>query len=250
MEETLRGEPMEALEKKRLAIAICDDEAVPLSRLRQMAEQTLGSHWALEIICTDSPEALLEQADRMQIALLDIQLPEQNGIALAQMLLERNPRCSIIFVSGYVQFVSDVYDVPHLCMVLKDQVDAQLPKYLRRAADATACGDGHLVIRSNGLEQDVPTESIRYLERRGHITYLCLQNGQQVQTREKLDALLDRIRSPYICRCHVSFAANMQWVASMRESEFVMKQGDIVPISRANKRLVKKRYFDYLKSKV
>lgn len=75
---------MEILEKKRLTIAICDDEAVPLSRLRQMAEQTLGSHWALEIICTDSPEALLEQAERMQIALLDIQLPEQNGIALAQ----------------------------------------------------------------------------------------------------------------------------------------------------------------------
>lgn len=241
---------MEGLEKKGLTIAICDDEEVSLCYLRQIAEQALGSYWALEILCTDSPEKLLEQADRTQIALLDIQMPEENGIVLAQRLREKNLQCNIIFVSGYVQFVSDVYDVPHLCMVLKDQVDAQLPKYLRRAADAAACGDGHLAIRTNGLEQDVPIKSIRYLERRGHITYISLQNGQQIQTREKLDDLLDRIDSPHICRCHVSFAANMQWVVSMQEKEFVMKQGDIVPISRANKRLVKKRYFDYLKSKV
>jgi len=42
----------------------------------------------------------------------------------------------------------------------------------------------------------------------------------------------------------------MQWVASMRENEFVMKNGSIVPISRVNKQLVKKLYFDYLKSKL
>ena len=241
---------MEEQGKAKICLAICDDEVQPLNRIRQMAEQILGGCWELDIFCTDSPEELLEQAEWGQIAILDIQMPKENGIALAQKILQKNPRCCIIFVSGYVQFVSDVYDVPHLCMVLKDQLDAQLPKYLRRAVSVATGGDSRLVIRNNGLEQDVSLETISYLERRGHITYINLQNGQQVQTREKLDDLLDRVSSPHICRSHVSFAANMQWVASMREKEFVMKNGSIVPISRTNKRLIKKRYFDYLKSKL
>lgn len=241
---------MEEQGKKRICLAICDDEVLSLNRLRQMADRTLGSQWELDIFCTDSPEKLLEKGDQVQIAILDILLPEQNGIALARRLLERNPRCSIIFVSGYVRFVSDVYDVPHLCMVLKDQVDAQLPKYLCRAASAATGGDSRLVIRSKGLEQDVPVETICYLERRGHVTYINLQNGQQIQTREKLDGLLDRISSPYICRSHVSFAVNMQYVASMREKEFAMKNGEYAPISRTYKQTVKKQYFDYLKRKL
>ena len=241
---------MEELEKERLSIAICDDEAASLDRIQQMTKQVLGSQWDLDIFCTDSPNELLEQASHVQIAILDIQLPNQNGIVLAQSLLEKNPGCCIIFVSGYVQFVSDVYDVPHFCMVLKDQMDIQLPKYLRRAVCMAVDEDSQFVIRINGTERTVAMETVSYLERRGHITYINLQNGQQFQIREKLDDLLERIQFSYICRSHVSFAVNMHWVASMREKEFVMKSGTIVPISRANKQLVKKQYFDYLKGKL
>jgi len=241
---------MEELGRERLSIAICDDEAVSLDRIQQMTAQVLGSQWELDIICTDSPNELLEQATHVQIAILDIQLPEQNGIVLAQRLLQKNPGCCIIFVSGYVHYVSDVYDVPHLCMVLKDQMDIQLPKYLHRAVCMAVSEDSQFVIKINGLERTVAMETVSYLERRGHITYINLQNGQQFQIREKLDDLMNRISCSFICRCHVSFAANMQWVASMRENEFVMKNGSIVPISRVNKQLVKKLYFDYLKSKL
>lgn len=236
--------------KERLCLAICDDEALSLNRLRVMADQTLGNQWELDTFCTQSPDEFLEQAAHIQIAILDIQLPDYNGIALAQKILEKNPRCCIIFVSGYVRYVSDVYDVPHLCMVLKDQIDTQLPKYLLRAACTCSGQDSQLIIRNNGMEWTVETDAISYLERQGHITYINLQNGQQFQTREKLDDLLDEMSCPYICRCHVSFAANMQWILSMREKEFVMKNGSLVPISRANKQLVKRQYFNYLKSKL
>ena len=58
---------------------------------------------------------------KLNIAVLVIQMPEENGIELSRKIQERNPACSIIFVS-------DVYEVPHLCMVLKEQLAVQLPK--------------------------------------------------------------------------------------------------------------------------
>lgn len=237
-------------EKQHLRIGICDDEISALHRLRQMTQEVLGGQWELEIVCTQAPQALLEQAEQLQIALLDIQLPERSGIALARILLEKSPQCRIIFVSGYVRFVSDVYDVPHLCMVLKDQMQVQLPKYLLRAADEAASEDGQLVIRSGGQEQTVELETVSYLERRGHVTYLNLENGHQIQTREKLDELLDRFHCPDLCRTHVSFAVNMRQTASLEEREFRMRNGGVVPISRANKQRIKRAYFDYLKRKL
>lgn len=239
---------MDELEKMRIRIAICDDEPGSLNHIQQTIQQVLSSQYDMDILCTDSPNALLEQASQVQIAILDIQLSEQNGIVLAKKLLEKNPGCCIIFVSGYVQFVSDVYDVPHFCMVLKDQMDIQLPKYLRRAVCMAVNRDSQFVIKANGLERTVAIETVNYIERRGHSTYINLQNGLQVQTREKLDDLLNRIGCSYICRSHVSFAVNMQSVLFMQEKEFVMKNGSIVPISRVNKQSVKKQYFDYLKS--
>lgn len=241
---------MELQEEVTLRIAICDDDIPMLDRLRRMTEQVLDDQWETDIFCTDSPEELLEQSDRMQIALLDIQMPEENGIALAQKILEKAPGCQIIFVSGYIQFVSDVYDVPHMSMILKDQMDLQLPKYLLRAAEACRNQGWDLSFRVNGVEYTLNMEMVSFLERRGHITYITLQNGQQFQTREKLDTLLEGKEHPCLCRCHVSFAVNLKWVASMREKEFVMANGDIVPISRVNKQMVKKQYFDYLKTKI
>lgn len=241
---------METERKPKLKIAICDDEASSLERLRKLTEETLGETWALSILCTDSPEQMLEEAEQVQIALLDIQLSEENGIELSRRIMERNPECCIIFVSGYIQFVSDVYEVPHLCMVLKDQLAVQLPKYLLRAAYASGVQGMQLELKINGTDQTMDLEMVSFLERRGHITYINLKNGQQIQTREKLEEILKRIISPQICRCHISYAANLQWVESMREKEFVMHDGVIVPISRVNKQLVRKQYFEYLKSRI
>ena len=100
---------MEELERARLSIAICDDEAVSLDYIEQMTEQVLGSQWELDLFCTDSPNELLEQAPHVQIAILDIQLPEQNGIVLAQKLLEKNPDVLEYYQNKFRYIMVDEY---------------------------------------------------------------------------------------------------------------------------------------------
>lgn len=242
---------LEQLEKRILKIAICDDEPMMLEQLRTLTEQTLADFWELEITCYSSAQQLLEQLDHVMVAILDIQLPEQNGIELAKAITLQNPECHIIFVSGYVQYVSDVYEVSHFCMVLKDQMSMQLPKYLLRAADKLITQNAkQLTIKSKGLEQKVDWSLVRFLERRGHITYINLKNGEKLQTREKLDDLLKRASNRNICRCHISYAVNLQWVANMSNREFSLHDGEKIPISRTNKHAVREAFFRYLKETI
>ena len=239
---------LEQYQKQKLKIVICDDEPAMLQKLQDLTQRTFQNGEDTEIICADSPQLLIPLHGAVQIAVLDIQLPEQTGIELARRILQKSPNCRIIFVSGYVRYVSDVYDVPHFCMILKDQLDVQLPKFLLRAAKQLTTDESEkLTISSNGVNQSVDTKMVYYMERQGHITHVRLRNGHWLKTREKLADVVKKDTEGSLCRCHISYAVNLQWVANMGKDDFTMLDGEHIPISRSNKQNVKDAYYHYLK---
>ncbi len=49
--------------------------------------------------------------NRIDIAVLDIDMPNMNGLTLAKKLRELNSRINIIFLTGFVEYAPDSYDV-------------------------------------------------------------------------------------------------------------------------------------------
>lgn len=236
------------IDKGTLRIAICDDNPLALEQLKILVARTLSSEWNLTLTCDTSPQNLLTNSALIQIVILDIQLPDCSGIDVARVLTAKNPHCCVIFVSGFPCYVSDVYDVPHMCLVLKNQLQTQLPKFLlRAAAEVTAQAEQILTVRTKGEPLRLTVADICFMERREHITFIYLKSGLCVQTREKLDALLTRISSWKLCRCHISFVVNLPWVETMRGRDFIMRSGVRVPISRVNMQAAKAAFFRYLR---
>lgn len=216
-----------------LRIAICDDDPLMLERLTRMIRETLSGHYDAEICTAGSAEQLLAMEQVFHVVVLDIQLPESSGIELARQLMKKNPHCRVIFVSGFVCYVSDVYDVPHLCLVLKDQLAHQLPRFLLRAAAAAAVEAGQrLALREKGAPSDILLEDICCMERQGHWTYISMQDGTRYRTREKLDELLRRTGSPAFCRSHISYAVNLRYVKAIAKGQLTLQNGLTVPVSR------------------
>ena len=231
----------------QLNIGICDDNPLMVEQLEQLCRNTLQDEFSLHIDTACTAPELLSKERPFQIALLDVQLVESSGIELARQILERNSRCRIIFVSGYLHAVSDVYEVPHFCFVIKDLLEEQLPRFLRRAADLSSKEAGRkLMIACGRKMEDIPLSSLSYLERKGHVTYVRLLDGQVYQTKEKLSELLLRIRDQDFIRCHVSFIVNLQNVNALNGSSFTMENGDLVPISRPNESLCREAFFRHL----
>lgn len=241
----------EPYEKRTLRIAICDDNPLMLEHLRDLVQQALSSQWQISIICDTSPRKLLSNKLGFQIAVLDIQLLESNGIDIARTMITQSPNCRIIFVSGFPRYVSDVYDVPHVCLVLKEQLDEQLPKFLLRAAmEVTSQEDQLISIRVKGAYQQLRVADICFLERKGHTTFIHMRSGPSIQTRSKLDELLFYIANWHMCRCHVSYAVNLQYVEALQERDFVLQGGRSIPISRVNMPAAKSAFFRYLRETV
>ena len=238
---------MNAEFRMKINIAICDDEPLIAARLREMCEEILGEEFDLKIETALSGRELLQKDIPFQIALLDVQLPEQDGISLARELMTRNESCRIIFVSGLLDAVSEVYEVPHFCFVLKEQLEHQLPRFLKRAAELTAEESGqHISVLCGRYVEDVALSELVGLERRGHNTFLTLADGTRIQCKEKLNDLLLRIGGGRFVRCHISYAVNLAYVEREEDNGFRMKTGQWVPISRPHQQQCRESLWWYL----
>lgn len=227
----------------QLQIAVCDDDPAMLQRLVALITESLSGRYSCCVHTAASAEELLAKKLPFHLAVLDIELPNRSGIELATAIIESSPHCRVLFVSGYARYVSDVYDVPHVGMILKDQLEHQLPKFLlRSAAFALAEAGAHLTLQDGA----VPVADICYMERQGHWTHIYLRDGSQRRTREKLDSILRRIGNPAFSRCHISYVVHLPYVKAMTTEQLTLQNGQILPVSRPNRVAVKNAFFQYI----
>ena len=234
-------------EKFQINIAICDDDPVMLTRLEELCRETLGEAYSLSFSFSQSAQECLRADQVFHIALLDVKLLEDSGIRLAQQIMQRNAACRILFVSGHVHVVSDVYAVPHFCFVLKDQMEEKLPPYLLQAAEMCAQDGGRILSVKTGKQiETILLSQIICLERRRHYTYITQENGEICKTLEKLSSLQCRMGPSNFVRCHISYVVNLRFAASIENRTLLLKNGTQIPISIPNEQQVRDCFFRYL----
>lgn len=237
--------------KPTVTVGICDDMPEVLANLKNLAHRCLEAEYTPDFFCCTSPKELLDRSGEFHVVILDIQLERENGITVARRLLQCNPDCRLIFVTGYLNYVSDVYEIPHLCLILKDQLEKQLPQFLpRAAAEALRLNRNVLTVAAHGSLIRLPLDQIRCMERQGHITCISTVRGENIRTREKLDTLVRQIPDSPLFRCHVSYLVNLRHVSALEESGFRMDDKSLIPISRFYSKTAKAAFLCYLQTKV
>lgn len=112
-----------------MKIAIVDDEAILRSATRTKIE-TFLKETALNAECFDyaSAEDFLKACAKHEfdILVLDIQLPGQDGVSLAQQLSVMEYPASIIFLTSYEHYMRDAFGLNIFRYILKKEVDLKL----------------------------------------------------------------------------------------------------------------------------
>ena len=83
-----------------MKILLVDDEKLQLIRLEESVKKVLPDSKIFSFV--NSLEALeVVKGEDIDVAFLDIEMPQVNGVALAKSLKEYNPKINIIFVTAY-----------------------------------------------------------------------------------------------------------------------------------------------------
>ncbi|MFD1850653.1 response regulator [Oceanobacillus bengalensis] len=114
-----------------MKVILVDDEILALDFLEFQINkihrvEVIAKYNNLEVI---KKSALIKEAD---VIFLDIEMPEMNGIELAEKILEINTNISIVFVTAYNTYAVEAFELNALDYVLKPVELDRLRKTLER----------------------------------------------------------------------------------------------------------------------
>lgn len=237
-----------------LKVVVCDDDAASCERTRTLVLSYFQTHTALDgkaWACFEG-QTLLELAAQQggfDIYLLDILMPELNGIETGRRLRARGDRGEIVYLTNSNDFAADSYDVRALSYLLKPVEETKLFRVLDEAVERLRRQQNcSTVVYTSQGPQRIPLEQIRYAERVGRvIRYYCTDGtvdsrSIRVTFREAVAPLLDDRR---FCLCGASFVLNFQYVTGVNGQTVALDNGQTVTLPRAAASDFKKAWGSY-----
>ena len=99
-------------------ILAVDDEYYALELMRNALEEVAGG--STVYLCRDVKSALQTATEtKIDVAFLDIHMPEKNGVELARELKLLNPKVNIVFATGFSEYMKEGIDLRMSGYVMK-----------------------------------------------------------------------------------------------------------------------------------
>lgn len=242
-----------------LRIAICDDNTEELRRTKSllysfMELKTEIVYHVQEYCSSVQLLASLKTETPCQLYLLDILMPGQNGIDLGRAIHEANPNALLIYLSSSPDYAMEAFRVYAFQYVLKpvtrDKLFPVLAKALAVLKDLDT--DTFLLKTKAGILR-LECSQIQYVEYLNHLIEVYMDDGRRYTSltmRVRFDDIIASLVSlPYFVKPHKSYLINMNYVLTLQEHDFTMRNSILIPISRGNYSSVKKQYIDFMLSK-
>lgn len=216
-----------------LNILVCDDDPVFLREQTANISALLEQRHLPTKVHTFSgnneiPESLLQCCD---MAFLDIDFPraKYNGIDIARRLRACNRDAVIIFVTGFVEYAREGYEVQAFRYLLKNEAPQKLEQCLLLGLEHLRALRKTYPIQISGETIHLPIEDILYVESQKHtaIAYV-LRNGGTKTYRfyASLSGIETELEKDGFLRVQKSYLVNMRHILKYQVREIVLT-GDV-----------------------
>lgn len=201
-----------------------------------------------QIFSCSKPEdyiKLLNSSVSLDLVIMDIELGNKSGIDLAIKTNAISPYTQIIYLTSYLQYVSDVYQSEHIYFIHKDHIVDYLSVAIKKAAiEINRTHNTLLSVYWNKVKTDIIMKNITYIERNKR-TSIIHTNENNYKTAKSLDKLINELSDDFVI-VHKSYIVNMNYIKTINSSDVLMKNGISISISRSHQNIVKTRFTDYL----
>ena len=233
---------------KTITIAICDDDKMALTVISGAVRSIFENNGVSpQIKLYSSPVKLREELDAVapQLIMLDIQLPQIDGIEFVRRLRKLGNKADVVFVSNCEERVFECFEVMPFGFVrkanfLKDLLDV-LSRYVASRQGQSGSQVIDLPTRSNGRIH-IPVEDILYFEGNGMYQLLFHRDGRQEIVASRMDHLEEALEAHGFMRIHKGFLVNYRYVTRLDKGEATLINGTAVPISRRKSKEIRQQY--------
>jgi len=236
-----------------LRVVIADDEAPARSRLRDLLDDCAAS-MALEVVGdAANGRALLEMLEHTaaDVVLLDIRMPEMDGIEVAQHLQKLADPPNVIFTTAYDSYALQAFELHAVDYLLQPIRLRRLYEALSRVRTITPLSldvlqkltpepRRHVSVQERGRVVLVPVDKILYL--RAELKYVTIRTAEREYLLEESLTRLEQEFAARFVRIHRSCLVARDYVESFeRQSEGETEGQWVVKLRGLDERLAVSR---------
>lgn len=229
-----------------MRILICDDEEKYLSDLQKHVECYMTEHFIkCNIYSTTNPEEIINSNLTFDLAFLDVQMPEIDGIKLGKELKLRNSKIVLFFITAFEEYQDEAMDL-HIFRFFKKPFDSsRLYSSLDKAMDYINESYIDIFLYNKGEHKKILVNDIICVKRENRKITLVTQNEEFV-TRRSLSEWCDELPNTYFYLVHNSFLVNLHYVTQYNYNELYLNNIRI-PIASRKQADFHKYWFAYLR---
>jgi two-component system response regulator AlgR len=243
-----------------LRVVIADDEAPARSRIRDLLEDC-AANFALEVVGeAANGRALIELLQRTpsDLVLLDIRMPEMDGIEAAQHIQKLSDPPAVIFTTAFDAYALKAFELHAVDYLLKPirlrrlfdaltRVRSMTPLSLDVLQEIAPEARRHLSVQERGRVILVPVDAILFM--RAELKYVTIRTAdREYLLEESLTRLEQEFREKFV-RIHRSCLVGREHIESFErggedggESGWVVKLRGLderLPVSRRQQHVMK-----------
>ncbi len=177
------------------------------------------------------------------ILLLDIEMGETDGVALAKKVRQEDENLQIVFITGYPDYIGEGYEVAALHYLMKPVDRKKLFLVLDRAVTNLQKQKRAVVLPVDGEMVKVPVEAIQYVEAFSHRVSVVTTKGIY-ELRKSLSEMETLFGKGFV-RCHRSYLVGLHCVAGLSKAKVTLDNGTELPLSRSSAVMVHKAFIEY-----
>ena len=217
-----------------IQILLCDDEAPFTDLLRDRIRAILDDrNIPAEILSYQDPEEIPVSVIRStDIFFLDIDFARKdyNGLQIAKKLREFAKNSILIFVTNYVEYAPEGYEMQAFRYLLKSEVDSKLGSYLMLAIEKLQKAQKRITVSVGGEPIFLNLKEIKYLASEGHSIHI-VSSGKPITIYGSLSQWEEKLRLHGFLRTQKSYLVNMAYIRLYQCDKLILKDETLLPVS-------------------
>ena len=229
-------------------IFVCDDDANITEFLKFFIMKHFGdSYKVLTLNCCRELIGMIEISERVpDILIMDINLQDGNGIEAVRHLQKTYPALKVIYLTGIIDYATEIFETTPAYFLVKPIKENQLLDAINKVSkDIQFDKSDSIVIKTNGSEILLFRKDILFVESQGRKLILHTLDGRRNEIYEKMDTMQEQLGASFV-RSHKSYLINMKHIVERTNQEFVLSNGEVLPISKSNLKDAKIKFIAYL----
>ncbi len=234
-------------------IAICDDEAVFVDTVKKIIDEYKSdSEIELNTFCFNSGYELLALNEKIDIAILDVEMPDIDGLEVGKRLRDKNANVVLIYITAYGKYLDDSLDLNAFRFFEKPVDERRFCKGFDRAIKRVYELSSNIVVKENSELFKIPTNDVIFIEIESdtHRKTRVITQERVYTSTKKMDYWEEQLADNNFAKPHKSYLVNLNHISKYNESKIQLAGQYSIPISRSCSAKFRTRFFKFIMSGV